>query len=266
MAVDKAYRVRLARVCRLVATTLAGIVLAGSLGTAAKDLLNTRYRELPASRSVSDLDVDDFFDNMESGFFTNLQKTGPASFEFDLQQTDVYGPQGTLRVWFYAMCDLRNVKVAPGDRLRMAVRWPIGNTYMRPVFSYDAVDWNLVPDGWGRADEHDTRYRFDVPLTPGHDRVYFAAHYPYPSHRVLERALSYAGNRYVRTIGVIGRTERDRPILRMTITDPANLTAPWQMTRTYRRETHIDRMVHEDCEGEERNPIVDGKFTLAPPP
>ena len=53
---------------------------------------------------------------------------------------------------------------------------------------------------------------------------------------------------------------------RMTITDPANLTEPWQMTRTYRRETHIDRMVHEDCEGEERNPIVDGKFTLTPPP
>lgn len=45
-----------------------------------------------------------------------------------------------------------------------------------------------------------------------------------------------------------------------------DLTEPWQMTRTYRRETHIDRMVHEDCEGEERNPIVDGKFTLAPPP
>jgi hypothetical protein len=53
---------------------------------------------------------------------------------------------------------------------------------------------------------------------------------------------------------------------RMTITDPANLTEPWRMTRTYRRETHIDRMVHEDCEGEERNPIVDGKFTLTPPP
>ena len=36
-----------------------------------------------------------------------------------------------------------------------------------------------------------------------------------------------------------------RLIARMRITDPANLTGPWQMTRTYRRETHIDRMVHE---------------------
>lgn len=52
----------------------------------------------------------------------------------------------------------------------------------------------------------------------------------------------------------------------MTIVDPANLTAPWHMRRTYERVQHVHRMVYEDCEGEERNPIVDGKFTLAPPP
>jgi hypothetical protein len=52
----------------------------------------------------------------------------------------------------------------------------------------------------------------------------------------------------------------------MTIIDPANLTAPWHMRRTYERVQHIRRMVYEDCEGEERNPIVNGKFTLAPPP
>ena len=52
----------------------------------------------------------------------------------------------------------------------------------------------------------------------------------------------------------------------MTIIDPANLTAPWHMRRTYERVEHVHRMVYEDCEGEDRNPIVDGKFTLAPPP
>lgn len=52
----------------------------------------------------------------------------------------------------------------------------------------------------------------------------------------------------------------------MTIIDPANLTAPWHMRRTYERVQHVNRMVYEDCEGEDRNPIVDGKFTLAPPP
>ena len=52
----------------------------------------------------------------------------------------------------------------------------------------------------------------------------------------------------------------------MTIVDPANLEEPWHLSRTYQRVTNIDRMVYEDCEGEERNPIVDGKFTLTPPP
>jgi hypothetical protein len=52
----------------------------------------------------------------------------------------------------------------------------------------------------------------------------------------------------------------------MTIIDPANLTAPWHMQRTYERVAHMHRMVYEDCEGEERNPVVDGHFTLTPPP
>jgi hypothetical protein len=52
----------------------------------------------------------------------------------------------------------------------------------------------------------------------------------------------------------------------MTVIDPNNLTAPWHVNRTYQRVTHIHRMVYEDCEGEERNPVVNGRFTLAPPP
>jgi hypothetical protein len=52
----------------------------------------------------------------------------------------------------------------------------------------------------------------------------------------------------------------------MTVIDPTNFTAPWQVRRTYERVTHIHRMVYEDCEGEERNPIVNGHFTLTPPP
>ena len=52
----------------------------------------------------------------------------------------------------------------------------------------------------------------------------------------------------------------------MTIEDPKNFTRPWHISRQYRRVTRINRMVHEDCEGEERNPVVDGRFTLAPPP
>jgi hypothetical protein len=52
----------------------------------------------------------------------------------------------------------------------------------------------------------------------------------------------------------------------MTVIDPVNFTKPWHLTRTYQRETHIHRMIYEDCEGEDRNPIVNGHFTLSPPP
>jgi hypothetical protein len=52
----------------------------------------------------------------------------------------------------------------------------------------------------------------------------------------------------------------------ITVIDPVNFTKPWALTRTYERVQAIHRMVYEDCEGEERNPIVNGHFTLAPPP
>jgi hypothetical protein len=52
----------------------------------------------------------------------------------------------------------------------------------------------------------------------------------------------------------------------MTVIDPTNFTKPWHLSRTYERVTTIDRMVYEDCEGDDRNPIVNGHFELAPPP
>jgi hypothetical protein len=52
----------------------------------------------------------------------------------------------------------------------------------------------------------------------------------------------------------------------MTIIDPTSFTAPWHVNRAYERVAHVNRMIYEDCEGEERNPVVNGRFTLAPPP
>jgi hypothetical protein len=53
---------------------------------------------------------------------------------------------------------------------------------------------------------------------------------------------------------------------RMTIIDPVAFSAPWHISRTYRRVAHVHRMIYEDCEGEDRNPIINGRYTLAPPP
>lgn len=76
-------------------------------------------------------------------------------------------------------------------------------------------------------------------------------------------ALLSADAHFVERIRMI---DKDHLEDRMTVIDPAMLTKPWQLRRTYERVANIHRMVYEDCEGEERNPIVDGKFTLAPPP
>ncbi|HEY6457308.1 MAG TPA: hypothetical protein VIY90_18685 [Steroidobacteraceae bacterium] len=64
----------------------------------------------------------------------------------------------------------------------------------------------------------------------------------------------------------IRMTDKDHLEDRMTITDPVMFTAPWHISRQYRRVTHMNRMVHEDCEGEDRNPIVGGRYTISPPP
>jgi hypothetical protein len=48
----------------------------------------------------------------------------------------------------------------------------------------------------------------------------------------------------------------------MTIYDATQFIQPWQLTRRYQRVKGLSRMVHEDCEGNDRNPIVNGRFTL----
>lgn len=51
----------------------------------------------------------------------------------------------------------------------------------------------------------------------------------------------------------------------ITIEDPVALTRPWTVTVPYKRVTSLDRLVHGDCQENDRNPVVDGKFTIAPP-
>ena len=50
----------------------------------------------------------------------------------------------------------------------------------------------------------------------------------------------------------------------LTVEDPASLTRPWTVTIPYKRVAGLDRMVHGDCAENDRNPVVDGKLTIAP--
>jgi len=67
---------------------------------------------------------------------------------------------------------------------------------------------------------------------------------------------------FIERIRMIGDRLEDR----MTIIDPIMFSTPWRVRRIYRRVPHVHRMIYEDCGGEDRNPVVNGRYTLAPPP
>ncbi len=50
----------------------------------------------------------------------------------------------------------------------------------------------------------------------------------------------------------------------LTVEDPQRLAHPWQVVTRWSRVLDEDRMLPYDCEND-RNPIVNGKFTIAPP-
>ena len=49
----------------------------------------------------------------------------------------------------------------------------------------------------------------------------------------------------------------------LTIEDPVALTKAWTVTVPYKL-TALDRLMHGDCQENDRNPIIDGKLTIAP--
>jgi len=63
----------------------------------------------------------------------------------------------------------------------------------------------------------------------------------------------------------IRKVSKDRLEDVMTIVDPVALTRPWTLTLPYTHVTTINRLIHGDCMENDRNPVVDGKLTVAPP-
>lgn len=51
----------------------------------------------------------------------------------------------------------------------------------------------------------------------------------------------------------------------ITVEDPIALSHPWQFTRQYHRDPSINRIFDQVCEENDRNPVVNGKMTIAPP-
>jgi hypothetical protein len=57
----------------------------------------------------------------------------------------------------------------------------------------------------------------------------------------------------------------DRLEDQLTIVDAVAFTKPWTVTIRYHRVTDLPHMIHHDCFENDRNPVVDGKLTVAPP-
>jgi hypothetical protein len=51
----------------------------------------------------------------------------------------------------------------------------------------------------------------------------------------------------------------------LTIEDPLRFARPWHVSIRYKRVTDVDRMIPSNCTENDRNPIVNGKLTIAPP-
>jgi hypothetical protein len=60
---------------------------------------------------------------------------------------------------------------------------------------------------------------------------------------------------------------RDKNTLedQITVADPVALSHPWMLTSKYYRVSNMNRLFDEVCGETERNPVVNGKFILAPP-
>lgn len=64
---------------------------------------------------------------------------------------------------------------------------------------------------------------------------------------------------------VIRRLDDERMQIDLTIEDPERFTQPWELQLRYRRVHDLDRIIYLDCGENDRNPVVDGRFIIAPP-
>lgn len=51
----------------------------------------------------------------------------------------------------------------------------------------------------------------------------------------------------------------------LTIDDPQRFSHPWQLVIRYKRAKNVDRIIPVNCRENDRNPVVDGSFVIAPP-
>jgi hypothetical protein len=66
---------------------------------------------------------------------------------------------------------------------------------------------------------------------------------------------------FIERIRLVGKRRLED---QMTIEDPIALIRPWIVTLTFSK-IKVDRLIPVDCSENDRNPVVDGQYTIAPP-
>jgi hypothetical protein len=170
------------------------------------------------------LNAGDFFDDFESASLGEVRKFGDRDFGIEVQSSLKYGHQGSLEVWFYGGVDLSRLKLSGDQMLKIRVPNEHHNLqFVRPVYSYDNVKWQMVPE-WGlELTNGQLIYGFSLPMKPGADRLYFAACYPYTYTRMLETVERLRQFDYVQT-AIIGKSAGGRDLYMLTVAegDPAD--------------------------------------------
>jgi hypothetical protein len=75
------------------------------------------------------------------------------------------------------------------------------------------------------------------------------------------KAVWIALSSQVRFVERLTRTGTEQLEDKITMVDATALARPWQQTLRFKRVIDFDRMIEDDCENE-RNPVVNGKFTV----
>jgi len=104
--------------------------------------------------------------------------------------------------------------------------------------------------------------RGEITLAEGDDRArrmgpaLLRAHRGDPGSALSDQA------HFIERIRMVSANELEN---RMTIEGPVAFVRPWQITIRYHRIMSLDRFIEFNCTENDRNPIVNGRLTIAPP-
>jgi hypothetical protein len=132
------------------------------------------------------------------------------------------------------------------------------------IFSLRGETRHIYTDGRGHPPEDElfpTRMGDSVGHWEGQTLVVDTIATSSPANLVGE-ALSEKA-RYIERMRMVNKNLLE---VQLTVEDPVALSRPWKVTRQYHRVPNMTRLIEVDCQGNDRNPIVDGKFTTIAPP